>query len=31
MDRMRASITGVFGVPGENNNGRIEVEFYADR
>ena len=24
-DRMRASITGSFGVPGENNNGRRVV------
>ena len=27
---MRASITGAFGVPGENKNGRV-VEFCAER
>ena len=27
MDRIRASITGAFGVPGENNNDRRKVEF----
>ena len=26
-DRMRAGITGAFGVPGENNNVRRVVEF----
>ena len=30
-DRMRASITGAFGVPGENDNGRKLVEFSAER
>ena len=30
-DRMRASITGAFGVPGENKNGRRVVEFCAER
>ena len=30
-DRMRASITGAFGVPGENENRRRVVEFYAER
>ena len=29
-DRVRVSITGAFGVPGKNENGRI-VEFYAER
>ena len=29
-DRMRASITGAFGVPGENNIGRRLVEFCAE-
>ena len=28
---MRASITGAFGVPGENENGRRVVEFCAER
>ena len=30
-DRTRASITGVFGVPEENDNGRRVVEFRAER
>ena len=30
-DRVRASITGAFGVPGENDNERRVVEFYAER
>ena len=30
-DRARASITGVFGVPGENDNGRRVVEFCEER
>ena len=30
-DRMRASIAGTFGVPGENDNGRKVMEFYAER
>ena len=30
-DRTRAGITGAFGVPGENNNGRRVVEFCAER
>ena len=30
-DRMRASITGAFRVPGENDNGRRVVEFCAER
>ena len=28
---MRAAITGDFGVPGENENGRRVVEFCAER
>ena len=28
---MRADITGAFGVPGENDNGRRVVEFCAER
>ena len=28
---MRAGITGAFGVPGENENGRRVVEFCAKR
>ena len=28
---MRAGITGAFGVPGENDNGRRVVEFCAKR
>ena len=31
LDRVRASITGTFGVPGENNNGRRVVEFRLER
>ena len=27
---MRAGITGAFGVPEENDNGRRVVEFYAE-
>ena len=30
-DRERADITGAFGVPGENDNGRRGVEFCAER
>ena len=30
-DRTRAGITGAFGVPGENENGRRMVEFCAER
>ena len=30
-DRTRAIITGAFGVPGENDNGRRVVEFCAER
>ena len=30
-DRTRAGITGVFRVPGENDNGRRVVEFCAER
>ena len=30
-DRVRASITGGFGVPGENDKGRRVVEFFAER
>ena len=30
-DRMRASITGAFGVPRENDKGRRVVEFCAER
>ena len=30
-DRTRVGITGAFGVPGENDNGRRVVEFYAER
>ena len=30
-DRVRASITSAFGVPGENENGRRVVEFCAER
>ena len=30
-DRVRAGITGAFGVPGENENGRRVVEFCAER
>ena len=30
-NRMKAGITGAFGVPGENDNGRREVEFSAKR
>ena len=29
-DRTRAGITGAFGVPGENENGRRVVEFCAE-
>ena len=29
-DRTRAGITGAFGVPGENDNGRRVVEFYEE-
>ena len=29
--RVRASISGAFGVPGENDNGRRVVEFCAER
>ena len=30
-DRLRAGITGAFGVPGENENGIRVVEFCAER
>ena len=30
-DRKKASLTGAFGVPGENDNGRRVVEFCKDR
>ena len=30
-DRVRASITGAFGVPRENANGRRVIEFCAER
>ena len=30
-DKTRAGITGAFGVPGENDNGRRVVEFCAER
>ena len=30
-DRTRAGITGAFGVPGENDNGRGVVEFCKER
>ena len=30
-DRVRTGITGAFGVPGENKNGRRMVEFCAER
>ena len=30
-DRTRAGITGAFGVPGENNNGRRVVELWEER
>ena len=30
-DRVRAGITGAFGVPGENDDGRRVVEFCAER
>ena len=30
-DRVRASITGTFGAPGENKDGRRVVEFYAEK
>ena len=30
-DRTIAGITGAFGVPGENDNGRRVVEFCAER
>ena len=30
-DRIRAGITGAFGVPGENDNSRREVEFCAEK
>ena len=29
-DRVKASITGAFGIPGKNNNGRRVVEFCAE-
>ena len=29
--RQETSITGAFGVPGENDNGRRVVEFCAER
>ena len=30
-DRTRDGITGAFGIPGENDNGRKVVEFCAER
>ena len=30
-DRVRASLTGAFGVPGENDNGRRVMEFCAGK
>ena len=30
-DRVRAGITGAFGVPGENDNGRRVEEFCAEK
>ena len=30
-DRVRAGITGTFGDPGDNYNGRRVVEFYGER
>ena len=30
-DRVRVGITGAFGVPGESDNGRTVVEYYAER
>ena len=30
-DRVRAGITGAFGVLGENDNSRRVVEFYGER
>ena len=30
-DRMRADITGAFGAPGKNDNGRRVVEFCEER
>ena len=30
-DMVRAGMTGAFGVPGENDNGRRLVEFCAER
>ena len=30
-DRLRASITGGFGVPGENRNGRRVIDFCAEK
>ena len=29
-NRTRAGITGAFGVPGENDNGRRVVEYFAE-
>ena len=30
-DRTKAGLTGAFGVPGENDNGRRKVEFCTER
>ena len=30
-DRVRAGITGAFGIPGESNNGRRMLKFCAER
>ena len=30
-DRVRAGITGAFGVSGENGNGTSVIQFYAER
>ena len=30
-DRAKAGVTGAFGVPGKNDNGRRPVEFCAER
>ena len=30
-DRVRAGITGIFVVPGENKNGKRVMDFFAER
>ena len=30
-DRVRTGITGAFGIPGDNDNDRRVVEFWAER